>query len=319
MEYTKQNFKSGQILTAEALNNMDSSLESAVNELNNKQEKITDGSIPLSALATEVKNKIENAGADWEAKEGEAGFIKNKPFTLWPSPWEGVYFNEGDEYEWMTDVNNGVVIKVRFNGVYEKIITLNYNALRKGYTISVLPYLEGYDTPIPCLFVSLILDGSDRVSIQRIDPTDLNEVYVEVFNMSDLKRLDGAYIDDTVLKTTPQELSNNDKNQALANLGIDPVVWKYICNPLVIENGKPVPEELIGEYVDHGDDMPTPSFEKGYKLKYPNLGMYKVLFKVGDTSIVSSFEGYDDKGYLYYDNFTDYFFIDSKKKWKYDR
>ena len=39
MEYTKQNFKSGQILTAEALNNMDSSLESAVNELNNKQEK----------------------------------------------------------------------------------------------------------------------------------------------------------------------------------------------------------------------------------------------------------------------------------------
>lgn len=60
MEYTKQNFKSGQILTAEALNNMDSSLESAVNELNNKQEKITDGSIPLSALSDDVKDKLNN-------------------------------------------------------------------------------------------------------------------------------------------------------------------------------------------------------------------------------------------------------------------
>lgn len=39
-----------------------------------KGDKIKDGSIPYSALATEVKNKIENAGsgsggADWNAQK----------------------------------------------------------------------------------------------------------------------------------------------------------------------------------------------------------------------------------------------------------
>ena len=47
-----------------------------------KGDKIKEGSIPLNALSTEVKDKIENAGggADWNAQEGEAGHIKNKPF-----------------------------------------------------------------------------------------------------------------------------------------------------------------------------------------------------------------------------------------------
>lgn len=55
-------------------------------------------------------------------------------------------------------------------------------------------------------------------------------------------------IPDTVVKTTPQTLSDTDKNQALANLGIDPVVWKYMCNPYVIDagnSGGTIPEELV--------------------------------------------------------------------------
>ena len=49
-----------------------------------KGEAIKEGSIPLSALATEVKAKIENAGggADWNAQGGESGYIKNKPFSF---------------------------------------------------------------------------------------------------------------------------------------------------------------------------------------------------------------------------------------------
>ena len=45
---------------------------------------IKEGSIPLSALSAEVKNKIENAGGsssatpDWNAQEGEAGYIENR-------------------------------------------------------------------------------------------------------------------------------------------------------------------------------------------------------------------------------------------------
>ena len=51
-------------------------------------------------------------------------------------------------------------------------------------------------------------------------------------------------IPDTVIKTTPQSLSDDDKNQALANLGIDPVVWKYLCNPYIIE-----PENTLPDYL----------------------------------------------------------------------
>ena len=44
---------------------------------------IKEGSIPLSALSEEIKNKIENAGGsnttpDWNAKEGSVGYIKNR-------------------------------------------------------------------------------------------------------------------------------------------------------------------------------------------------------------------------------------------------
>jgi hypothetical protein len=42
-------------------------------------------------------------------------------------------------------------------------------------------------------------------------------------------------IPDTIIKTTPQSLSDADKNQALSNLGIDPVIWKYLCNPHIVE------------------------------------------------------------------------------------
>jgi hypothetical protein len=69
-----------------------------------------------------------------------------------------------------------------------------------------------------------------------------------------LKTLGDKYIPNTVLKTTPQTLSNTDKNQALANLGIDPVVWKYMMNPIrLVENVTIVPEELIGEKINHSE------------------------------------------------------------------
>ena len=59
--------------------------------------------------------------------------------------------------------------------------------------------------------------------------------------------LSSEFIPDTVLKTTPQTLSDTDKNQALANLGIDPIVWKYMCAPLPINDQDNCPEELLDE------------------------------------------------------------------------
>ena len=51
-------------------------------------------------------------------------------------------------------------------------------------------------------------------------------------------------IPDTVIKTTPQSLSAAAKNQALSNLGIDPVVWKYMCEPYIIESESRIPDYL---------------------------------------------------------------------------
>ena len=104
-------------------------------------------------------------------------------------------------------------------------------------------------------------------------------------------------IPDTVVKTTPQSLSDDDKNQALANLGIDPVVWKYICNPCIIKYGEKVPEELIGEY---SDDVGSSG---GYYLKYPNLAMYKIIFtdnridsEYGEASVIITPSGISEYG-----------------------
>ena len=54
-------------------------------------------------------------------------------------------------------------------------------------------------------------------------------------------------IHNKVIKTTPQTLTDTDKNQALANLGIDPIVWKYICNPFILQTGRELPDELLTE------------------------------------------------------------------------
>lgn len=68
-----------------------------------------------------------------------------------------------------------------------------------------------------------------------------------------------AITPDTVVKTTPQTLSDTDKNQALANLGIDPIVWKYMCNPYIIELNSAtsevnnaIPEELSDMIYQNG-------------------------------------------------------------------
>ena len=39
-------------------------------------------------------------------------------------------------------------------------------------------------------------------------------------------------------------LNDTDKNQVLANLGIDPVVWKYLCNPYIIRVGVQLTDEI---------------------------------------------------------------------------
>lgn len=55
-------------------------------------EKIKEGSIPFSALSEEIKNNM--GGANWDSKEGEAGYIENKPFTNRTLVWEKSFTQE---------------------------------------------------------------------------------------------------------------------------------------------------------------------------------------------------------------------------------
>ena len=57
-----------------------------------------------------------------------------------------------------------------------------------------------------------------------------------------IKKLDTICLPE--FTTLSNGLSDSDKNQALANLGIDPVVWKYMCEPFKLENGVKIPQEL---------------------------------------------------------------------------
>lgn len=93
---------------------------------------------------------------------------------------------------------------------------------------------------------------------------------------------------ETVIKTTPQTLSADAKNQALANLGIDPIVWKYICNPLILGDYLlEIPLELrdiiLGDY----------SEEFGYTLKPIASSLIKIYNGAGFTSIATFGNGQD--------------------------
>ena len=108
--------------------------------------------------------------------------------------------------------------------------------------------------------------------------------------------LNESSLNNNVITTFKQELTEENKNQALANLGIDPVVWKYMCNPINVASEDTIPNELK---IHIGDDV--------HRLKYPIAAMYtfngilpidindsKLTFKLADDSeqIVYVSEGF---------------------------
>lgn len=203
-----------------------------------KGDAIKEGSIPLSALSNEVKGKIENAsGANWEAQEGYAGYIKNKPFAKIPLFGYTFVVEEGNEYNplGMTNLHYDVkktasYIKIQFfdsrheNIIFNKTINLSdaagstietfKNTHLGDFDISLFDYNDNY---------VLVIGGG----YEELWNVSIQSAY-QYFNIEEITCLNDLFIPDTVLKTTPQTLSNNDKNQALANLGIDNT--KYILS-----------------------------------------------------------------------------------------
>ena len=219
---------------------------------------IKEGSIPLSALSEEIKNKIESAGGssatpDWNAVEGEAGHIENKICR---------FMQYGREYKFTDTLRRAdfTPIPNEYGEVYLYKKEVSYTGLQLVVTnMRVTDYGDTYSSALHTAgYVNgkyiVPFYGSDIATIWAEEDQDTYQgyLYVEttfsdsfpedntIFVVShdedyiEAEKLSADFIPNTVLKTIPQRLSDTDKNQALANLGIDPVVWKYICNPIVI-------------------------------------------------------------------------------------
>lgn len=242
-------------------------------------------------------NSVTSATPDWNAQKGEAGYIDNKPFGFNITE---TYNYKRHEDEWVDgridiqmfsfspnyDEEKGCYIfpdiemTGRANGAVDVYYlgTLSFN----------LPTYTGYyddserwisaESQVDDNYEGLWLEGSDggqsyyflhlRLWVSQID-YDIN------VNVGHITRMAEKYLPDTVIKTTPQTLSDTDKNQALANLGIDPIVWKYMMNPCEIsiseiqeDNINNVPEDIIS--IIFNDGIPNKNLL--------NLCVFKISF-----------------------------------------
>lgn len=210
-----------------------------------KGDKIKEGSIPLSALSNEVKDKIENAGggADWNAQQGEAGYIENKPFD---SIIQNLDFELYDEkaYAYILNIGN-------YDGFYISGKPVQFN---DNYNFTI-EYFAGFDSYSG---ITIELQGSDIYITPNYLDTYVGDT-IEMF-VDDCKRkiklfkiikvIDPLFIPNTVIKTIPQTLSDTDKNQALANLGIADLLEALKPVELVRDSEFPTGDNVSQEDLD---------------------------------------------------------------------
>ena len=206
-----------------------------------KGDAIKEGSIPLSALSNEVKDKIENAGggADWNAQADEVGYIENKPF--------GKHKVNGEIFDvcqnplirnihYFIPYDSSMIVfepskkidYIRVHWVDNDVVWIDETIkIPNDYITSVQTIKCVSETPLG----SFNLDFEKTESEIRVYLTAQDELF-SVRAESILGRivvetitcLSDEYLPDNILKITPQTLSNTDKNQALANLGIPRVL-----------------------------------------------------------------------------------------------
>lgn len=260
----------------------------------------------VDALLGKVENN-EVGGADWNAQKGEAGYIKNKPFKFYNEDVEFSIpnnFLKAEDFTSYTDWDNNITTYTSKNNFSSGIadifymgrtdINLDY-VLNGSFFIRPKHVSNGY--VIPGIFGDIFLTdrydedaGITRLIITASSDEDVfaYKIYVDESFSLFVETLPEVYLPKTVLKTTPQTLSDDAKNQALANLGIDPVVWKYMCNPLILGDYLlEIPLELrdiiLGDY----------SEEFGYTLKPIASSLIKIYNGAGFTSIATFGNGQD--------------------------
>ena len=179
-----------------------------------------------SDLATVINNKAGKTDIvtpNWNAQKGEAGYIENKPFerkNIEP-------FISNNEVVYNTPDLMDVYIQC-----YDSIYSFPFGYDDDGFFIE--SEKEIY-IPEDSVSIKAVRRYEYEMRVQSLNSElDVNDIpkCITVFYVD--RKLNQSDIDNTVIKTTPQTLSNADKNQALTNLGIDPVALKYTINPLVL-------------------------------------------------------------------------------------
>lgn len=152
--------------------------------------------------------------SNWNAKEGEAGYIENKPFEetyILKVTSAGTYTYKGNgnytyRVNWVNRNTPGNVEELKTDG---SIITVNVfgPAGQRPVTIQY----TGYNG-------TLVI--TDQYNV-------LDEEHYIMFGVS-ITQIPEYFVPDTFLKTTPQTLSNADKNQVKENLGISNPDWDAV-------------------------------------------------------------------------------------------
>lgn len=188
-------------------------------------------------------------GADWNAQEGEAGYIENKPFSK-------EHVNKALTNYYYDEVLNRIIHAsaeggeaIRLDNDYTiEFTVIDGASLTNPFSVPNIVGEYIVETLMGASYILGVVQFEDSLFVQIYGgPEDLLDIEYDI-----IKTLKGQYIDNTVIKTTTQTLSDNDKNQALANLGIDPVVWKYIVNPIRLVPDGSCPSDAF-ELVDTND------------------------------------------------------------------
>ena len=181
--------------------------EISANKVNTINASSTDLKYPSAKAVYDAIQQSGTLVSDWNAKEGEPGYIKNKPF------YNNVdcVINKSGEY----------------NNVYEKSsVIFNNKTLFNLEDIAYDDVIVINSGPPVTLEKRYENDGTITLIIEDVS----NYLSAYPIIIGNLVTIPEIFIPDTIARKS--------------DIVVDPIVWKYICNPLIIEEGISIPDEL---------------------------------------------------------------------------
>lgn len=196
------------------------------------------GDIYIEGVEGKIQDKL-NVSPDWNAQEGELGYIENRTHYSYVFD-ESVVYDENSNFSIISfyiDISNAIIAKDGVFG-FALIVNISTSLGEAVIGINTEQYME--------------MEAGNWVLITANFPNESIDLYVSYHEYTDLfkkeavisidgavygtyqlgcalvKQLDSDYLPDTVVKTTPQTLPNANKNQVLTNLGIQDKLDKLV-------------------------------------------------------------------------------------------